>query len=195
VPHIHFAYSRVYEEILEQKNLSRRERVSRYLKARAYIAKLEKLWRPIEGKVFSLMSDTAGIAWQEDHVICYAVHDTVPFADPLTVPMKGRTPDYFIDTMVHELLHRLLGSPDQSHIKHAWEWAFGRWRKESFTTQVHIPLYAIHALIYLKLFGEDRLRRDMKKISKVYNYRRAWDIVLDEGPELLVAEWKRRVML
>lgn len=192
MPHVHFAYSRVYEEILEQRNLSSKERTRRLAHVRSYIRRLESLWRPIERKVFALMADTAGIAWQEDHLTCYIVNRSVPFADPLTVPIYKRKPDQFIDTMVHELIHRLLGSPDQKHIRIAWDWVFGRWKKESFTTLVHIPLYAIHALIYLRLFGEDRLRRDAKRLQGAYNYRRAWDIVLAEGPELIVAEWKRR---
>lgn len=192
MPHIHFAYSRVYEEILEQRNLTARERTRRLRRVRAYTARLERLWRPIERKVLALMSDTAGIAWQEDHIVCYIVNRCVPFADPLTVPLQGRSPEQFIDTMCHELIHRLLGSPDQRHIRIAWDWVFGRWSRESFTTQVHIPLYAIHALIYLRLFGEERLRRDMRSVAGIHNYRRAWDIVMAEGPELIVAEWKRR---
>jgi len=45
----------------------------------------------------------------------------------------------------------------------------------------------------MKFFGEGRLRREIDSVYDLPDYRRAWDIVMEQGAEDIVREIRSRI--
>jgi hypothetical protein len=56
-------------------------------------------------------------------------------------------------------------------------------------------LHAFHSHIYLKFFDEERLKQDIKRVKKLKDYRKSWEIVEREGYEKIINEFVKRVRL
>jgi hypothetical protein len=78
-------------------------------------------------------------------------------------------------------------------LRKAWKYIERKYKNESFKTRIHIPLHAIHTHIYLKFFGEERLRRDVEAISFLPDYKRSWEIVQKEGYKKIIQEFVKQV--
>ena len=61
-------------------------------------------------------------------------------------------------------------------------------------TKNHIFVHALHKEIYLKLFDEKRLKRDIEKCQKHEDYKRAWEIVEKEGYKNIIKEFRMRII-
>jgi len=72
-----------------------------------YIKKVEKLWRKEEKKVLQELIRITYLKWRAKSITCYIVGRCKPFSDPLTMPVYEKCPDYFIDVLIHELIHNL----------------------------------------------------------------------------------------
>ena len=196
-PKIDFEYSWVYDDnwkkcirIYEKK----KEPYPSYSKIISYIAKVEKLWRINEKKILNELSRVSGLKWKSKAIKCYVVGRCIPFSDPLTMPVYLKHPDFFIDMLIHELIHQLFtqkGNSEKS--KKAWDYVYGKYKKQSITTKIHIPLHAIHSHIYLKFFNKKRLEDDIASFKSLPDYRKSWEIVQKEGYENIIREFKKRV--
>lgn len=197
-PKIIFKYSWIYDQ-------NWKEWVKLYIKkgekcqypdpqeVQNYIKKVEKLWSRQEKKVLEEISKASGLKWKEKTIICYVVGNCVSFSDPLTL-RAYEEPDYFIDVLVHELIHQLFiqeGNLEKS--AKSWEYLENKYRSESFNIRVHIPVHAIHWHIFLKFFGQSNLDREIKKTNEYADYKKAWDIVRQEGYENIIKEFKGRI--
>ena len=60
-------------------------------------------------------------------------------------------------------------------------------------TNSHILLHAVHKEIYLRLFDEKRLKRDIKKCQKYKDYKRSWEIVEKEDYENIINEFRKGI--
>ncbi|MCD6177791.1 hypothetical protein J7K03_00815 [bacterium] len=194
IPQVVFKYSLVYDEVLrflkkkkKKKKISRREIV-------AYIKKINKAWKVYERKVFKEIASVLQLKWEEKFIPCYIVTETkLCFSDPLTI-FKHKKQDLFIDILVHELIHRILSSLGNfQRCKKAWEYIEKRYKKKSKKTKNHIIVHAVHKHIYLGLFDEKRLRRDVKRAQKFKEYKEAWEIVQKEGYQNIINEFVKRI--
>jgi hypothetical protein len=100
--------------------------------------------------------------------------------------------DYFIDTLVHELIHQLFAQNSEK-LRKAWKYIGRKYKKESFRTRIHIPLHAIHTHIYLKFFGKERLKRNVEIMSSLPDYKRSWEIVQKEGYKKIIQEFVKQI--
>ncbi len=196
IPKIIFKYSWIYDQNWKEWIKIYKRKKGRYPSTKQilnYIEKVEKLWRKDEKKILEELSKVSGLKWRSKIIYCYVVGRCIPFSDPLTLSLYDKL-DYFIDVLIHELIHQLFtqrGNMDKS--KKAWNYINRKYRKESHTTRIHIPLHAIHSYIYLKFFDKKRLSRDIKRISFLPDYKKSWEIVEREGYEKIIKEFKRRV--
>ena len=78
-------------------------------------------------------------------------------------------------------------------MKKVWEYFKRKYKKESFTTKIHIPLHALHSHIYYKFFNEKRLKRDVKEMSQLPDYKKSWQIIQEEGYQNIINEVVKRV--
>ena len=108
----------------------------------------------------------------------------------------NREPDVFVDTLTHELLHRLLtdntSAPYETMLTDEWQKLFGK--NHTFGTLVHIPGHAVHKAIYLDILKEPkRLKRDIAENNK-YNatdYINAWDYVEKHGYKEIIKQLQK----
>lgn len=194
-PKIIFRYSWIYDEMWKETIKDKKE-IRNYpspKKILNYIKKIERLWQEYEKKIFSELSKITGLKWKSEYIPCYIIGQHHPFSDPLTMPVYKRQ-DWFIDTLIHELIHQLFiqnGNIQQS--KKAWAYIFRKYRKQSHTTAIHIPLHAIHSHIYLKFYGEKRLKRNIRIMNAYLDYRNSWQIVQKEGYQNIIQEFIKRI--
>lgn len=193
-PKIIFRYSWIYDQnwkkwikLYDKKN----KKYPTYKEIQNYIKKVEKLWWKDEKKILMEFSKVMGLKWREKTVTCYVVGECRPFSDPLTLGIYKK-PDYFIDVLVHELIHQLL-IQNEINNRNVWKYFHEKYKADLFNTRIHIPVHALHWHIFLKFFGKKRLKREIRVVSKALDYKKAWDIVEKEGYENIIKEFKKRV--
>lgn len=158
-----------------------------------YSSKIEKKWRKVERKILKELAHVTGLNWRVEKIPCYLVGKCIPFSDPLTMHISYKTDEEFIDVLTHELIHQIfIQRGNYKRSKKAWNHIDGKYKGESFTTRVHIPLHAMHTHVLLKFFGEKRLEREVKW-SKHPDYRKSWKIVDKEGYKNIIREFASRV--
>jgi hypothetical protein len=138
------------------------------------------------------LSRITDLKWKSKYIDCYVVGKCRPFSSPLTIPIYKNYMDYFIDVLIHELIHNLFIQNNRETIK-AWQYFDKKYDKETKKTRTHIVLHSIHSYIYLKFFGEKRLKRDMEWISHLPDYRKSWKIVQKEGYKNIISEFVERI--
>ncbi len=187
MPKIIFRYSWIYDQIWK----GNKKKYPSQRKILDYIKEIEKLWKRYEKKILSELSKISHLKWKSKFIYCYIVGRCKPFSDPLTIPVY-KNKNYFIDVLTHELIHQLF-IQNLRQSKKAWAYIFKKYKKESHTTKIHIPLHAIHTHIYLKFYGEKRLNRDIKLISFLRDYKKSWEIVQREGYQNIIREFTKRI--
>lgn len=192
-PKINFKYSWIYDRNMEE--WSKSYRTGKYplpKETLAYIKKVEPLWRKHEVAILKELAKVTSLSWKEKTITAYVVGSCRPFSDPLTLRLYKEQND-FIDTLIHECIHQLF--IQEGNIK-KWEKGWGyvarKYKKESRTTRIHIPLHAIHEHIFQKFFDEKRLRREIDSCTKNKDYRQSWVIVQKEGYKMIIQEMKER---
>ena len=141
----------------------------------------QKAWRPYRQKILQGMTETIGLYFRQGIIDVYIAPWFNAFSDPMIIGVM-REPDEFIDTLTHELIHRLLTDnttiPHETKLLSEWQNLFGK--NHSFSTLVHIPVHAIHKSIYLDVLdAPNRLKRDINGNKKfnATDYVKAWDYV------------------
>lgn len=155
----------------------------------------QKAWRQYEKKIMEGMTDTLGLVFRQNTVDVYIAPWFRAFSDPMVIGVM-QEPDLFVDTLTHELIHRLLTDnttiPHETMLLKPWQNLFGK--NHSFGTTVHIPVHAVHKAIYLDVLQEpNRLKRDIanSKKYKAKDYIDAWDYVDKQGYKEIISQLKK----
>lgn len=197
VPEIIFKYSWIYDSNWRKWITLYKHNKGKYPDSEEtldYIKKVSSLWKKYDKKILSELSKVTRLKWKKKMIKCYIVGKCVPFSDPLTLPVYKYKEDYFIDVLIHELIHQLFTQEgNMEKAKNAWRYITKKYRKETHLTRIHIPLYAIHSHIYMKFFNKKRLGRDVKYISFLPDYKKSWEIVQREGYKNILNEFTRRI--
>lgn len=193
-PKVIFRYSWIYDENWKEwiklyKNKSRDLSIERILK---YIQDVEKDWRKIEKSIMKELSKVTHLKWHEN-INCYVVSNCIPFSDPLTLRVYDKKYK-FIDVLIHELIHQIFAQGNNLQItENSFKHFEEKYPKENFNTIIHIVLYAVHKHIYLKFFGEKRLKEDQEFLKDIETYRKAWEIVEKEGYKNIIDQFTKRL--
>ncbi|MEK6928574.1 MAG: hypothetical protein AABW65_01290 [Nanoarchaeota archaeon] len=197
IPHIEFRYSWIYDQNMREWSKSMKfgqEKYPNQQKVMEYIPKVERLWRKKEKTILKELSKISKLSWKEKKIICYIVGRSLPFSDPLTLPIYQKHINRSIDVLVHELIHQLFtqeGNTEKS--EKSWNYIWRKYKKYSIRTKVHVPLHAIHEHIYKKFFDERRLKIEIWITKNYPDYKNAWDIVQKEGYKNILQEWRSRI--
>ncbi len=199
IPKIEFEYSSVYDEHWKKyleiyykayKDPKTKIIIDHYPtkeKIMNYIKKIKPLWKKEERKILNKISELTKLEWKEEKIKVYMVGKCVPYSDPLTMTFYKNNND-FIDVLTHELIHQIQSQNSKTY--HKWAlYVEKRYKKESPLTRRHILLHAVHKELYLKLLGKSRLNRNLKKSVKK-SYKRAWEIVENEGYENIIKKFR-----
>lgn len=196
IPKVIFRYSWIYDQNWRVWIKNYKKNYGKYPSTKevlSYIKKIDKLWKKEEKIIFRELSKITKIKWNEKIIKCYVVGRCIPFSDPLTISLY-KYPDYFIDVLTHELIHRIFATKENfQKSKKAWDYINKKYKKEIWNTRVHIVIHAIHKHIFLKFFGEKRLKREIKIMGKFPEYKRAWDIVQKEGYQNIINEFREKI--
>lgn len=195
-PRIEFVYSDIYDEIWEQwwYDYGWAKRTGKpYPKPKhtiSYIRQINPTWRRQEKKITKEIAKVTGFGWKRSKITCYVVGGCRPFSDPLTLrPYKN--PNDFVDLLTHELIHEIFSQNKNSkRYRRAERYVERKYKNESERTRDHILLHAVHAQIYIDLFGEERMKRDMALVKSFKDYRRSWGIVTRDGYKNLINKMK-----
>ena len=192
IPRIIFRHSHAYDQIY--KDISRIKNYPNEKEIVSYIKKIQKIWNKISKKVLKELESITKLEFKKDEITCYVVGKSVPFTDPLTIPIYRQEYNYFIDTLIHELIH-ILFTQEENLIKtkKAWQYIFNKYKKETFDTKIHIPLHAVHTHIYTVFFSMERLEHDIIELFNLRAYRRSWEIVNKEGYKNIINEFTKRI--
>ena len=192
-PKIVFKYSWIYDQTWKEGLIGKKSK--KYPSSRRilnYIKKVEKLWRKEKKRVLLELSKITHLGWKSKVIYCYVVGRCRPFSDPLTMPIYEKYPDYFIDVLTHELIHQLF-IQNEKELEKSWHYIWRKYKRETDNTKIHIPLHAIHSHIYYKFFNEKRIKRDIKFISFLPDYKKSWQIVQKEYYQNIINEFVKRV--
>lgn len=192
IPKIIFRHSHSYERIY--KDISRAKNYPKETEVVLYIKKIQKMWDKIGKHILKELEGITRLEFKDDEIPCYVVGKAIPFSDPLTIPIYKQEPNYFIDTLIHELIHILFTQKGNlSRARKSWKYIFSKYKKETFDTKIHLPLHAVHTHIYRKFFSQERLEHDIIELFNINAYKRSWEIVNEEGYPHIIEEFVKRI--
>ncbi len=197
-----------YPEIRIQDGWLIRESASRYLhelwgkdkhlatddEMQKIVEAYKKAWQPYETKIMKGLCEVTGLEFYQNTVDVYIAPWFRPFSNPMVLGVVHE-PDYFVDLLTHELIHRLI--TDNKTIPYE-TWFLDDWKKMfgediELHALIHIPVHAIHKAIYLDILNEPkRYERDVEESNKydAKSYLTAWDYVEKYGYKEIIAKLK-----
>lgn len=137
-------------------------------------------WKGYGENLLRGMCEKLGLHFCQNVIDVYIVGRAIPVSDPMVLGIRHK-PDYFVDVLTHELLHRLL--TDYAEEGDLWEivdeWYLTEWR----IVKAHILVHAVHAHLFLDVLKQPkRLVREIEASETLPpGYKRAWDLVFAEG--------------
>jgi hypothetical protein len=152
-------------------------------------------WQPYESRILSGMTETLGLSFRQNIIDVYIAPWFSAFSDPMVIGVTKK-PDIFVDTLTHELIHRLLtdntATPYTAPLLPEWEKLFGK--QPTIVQLVHIPVHAVHKAIYLDILREpSRLQRDIKNNEEygAVDYIEAWSYVEKHGYKTIIRKLRK----
>lgn len=145
-----------------------------------------KAWKKYESDILTGVCELYDLEFYQNLIDVYIAPWFNAFSDPLVIGVIY-TPDGFVDTLAHELLHKLFTTNNKflmgegTELGDEWKRLFGK--EHDFKTLVHIPVHAGLKAIYLDILKEPkRLKRDIafcKKSEDTWGkpYVQAWEYV------------------
>lgn len=153
---------------------------------------IEHIWNRHSKKILTEIAKVTGLKWKRMEIIGYvSEHSPYDFSNPLTIHAR-KNDKHQIITITHELIHTIL---DDNSTRVKWPWSknsriYNKYRRESYNTKLHIPIEAIMKLTFENVFGENAEKYlkwerwwERTKVKRSKPYKRAWEIMLKEGPE------------
>ncbi|MFA7170532.1 MAG: hypothetical protein WC180_00920 [Candidatus Paceibacterota bacterium] len=195
IPKIEFCNSRIYDEKWREYFTALKKEYPPYKTLAGKIKKIEKAWEKDGEKILREIEKSSGLKWQEKKIQCFVVGRSIAFSYPLTIMVYDDYPiDYVVDVLTHELIHQIfIQNGKQGELYKAWTYFYRKYKAEEESTIIHIPVHAIHYQVFMKLFDENRLRREIDYAKKYPDYKRAWEIVMEKGAENIIEEFRKRV--
>ncbi len=182
----------------ESQKLATGEKMATYEQYEEWTAAYRKEWKKHEAKILPAMQNVLGLEFHHNTLDVACAPFFIPKSWPLIIGFT-REPDFFVDTVTHELAHVLLTDnnimsildPNRSRdLVKPWEKMFGD--NHDFTCLVHIPVHAMLKYIYLDILKEPkRLKRDIKWSQKHPPYAAAWKYVEDNDYKKILADLKK----
>jgi hypothetical protein len=160
-------------------------------KVNMFLNKIRLWWKEEGTSILKEMIAVTGLEWRAPQLNCYIITENHAFSDPLTMHCIDDK-NKFIDLLTHELIHNLIGD-NLEKVKPITEYIFKKYKDEEVITVYHVWLYAIHSHIFLKLYGEKRLKAHFNNIIDP-PYKRAIKLVQEKGHVKILSEFKKMII-
>lgn len=194
IPKITFRYSWIYDG--HAREYARSQKVKHIVSiatVQRFRERLERAWRPHERDVLHAIARVTGLPWGEREIMIYVRCRGRDFSDPLSIRYH-RSLIGGVDVLTHELIHRNVAyTSHQQAMRRARNVLARRHRGESESTRIHILIHAVHAVVFRRCFSEARLRNEIRHMQSFEDYRRAWEIVQEEGAEEILIRFRAMV--
>lgn len=154
----------------------------------AIAKKYEEWWRSESDAILRSMTDILGLQFHQSEIDIYVVPWFNAMSDPLIIGPAFSTKDELVNTVTHELLHRLLTENTITDYTYdyltGWKELFG---DLEFNALVHIPVHAIMKKIYLdKIDRPDLVDLDKQMVKDNQPYVDAWAYVDEIGYDEII---------
>ena len=156
-----------------------------------------EIWHRHGSGILDAICRILGLEFYRDVIDVHIGQYFIPQSDPIIIGIQ-KTPDIFLDTLTHELIHVLLldnqlvqtaGKDRDLMLGSRWQLLFGD--GHSFNTVVHIPVHAVLDRVFTEYFGDvSRRDRDIENVRTFKDpaYSLSWDYVVREGAEKIVEQ-------
>ena len=158
----------------------------------------EEWWRPHGEKILTAMVNVLGLQFNQTEIDVYIVPWFNAISDPMILGPAFKTQNEVVNTLTHELLHRLL--TENTITDYAYDYLSG-WKELfgdlEFNTLVHIPVHAVMKKLYLEdIARPDLLELDRRMVKDNQAYVDAWEYVNTNGHEQIIDKltgWYRSI--
>lgn len=190
IPAIEFRYSWPYD----QENRLRftdplypsREKIT------DYIQEASAAWRPRRRTLLNSIARVSGLPWREEMITCYVVGRGLPMSDPLTLPVYEGHVGLFQQRLVHELIQRTLMHEKNLKARSMfWEGMMRELSEDGVKVSYMVPANAIFSELHSRYFEPDDFVSRESLMSRNLDYRRAWEIVKELGPPIIIERFRR----
>jgi len=162
---------------------------------------VKNLWEKsnIDNRIVLKLIEVLGIAPSYDlefYVLGKGITaGSVPLLLPLYKEEKLWSDEWFIDTIIHELIHRFCASPREEHYetKEYWKYLRETYKELSIITQNHLIVYAVLKKVLPVVFTEEQIK-DIRSYEITPEYKQAIDLVEEKGADFFIQEFKDKVI-
>lgn len=142
--------------------------------------KYEEWWRPHNDKILHGLCDTLDLEFRQNVIDVNVAPWFNPISDPMVIGPAFKSEDALVNTITHELIHRLLTDNTSVPYDHDfladWKKLFGE--SHDWNTLVHIPVHAVMKKLYLDVIDRpDLLAFDIEDVKDNPPYAAAWSYV------------------
>ena len=172
-----------WKDWVEPTEIEVKERVKKY----------KEEWAKYEKKIIEGICEALGLNFSQNIIDVHIVSgNDRQFSNPVVIK-SGLKPDEFIESLSHELIHRLFSDNVQNVV--AGKIFLEMFPDENELARNHIITHAVLKFIYLDVLKEkERLAKNIERSSKSSfpEYPRAWKIVEEKGYRELINYFKER---
>lgn len=158
------------------------------------VKEYNQAWSEYEDKVIPAICQLLDLEFKQNIIDIYIAPFSNSISDPMVISTKYTT-ERFIDTIIHEIIHRLLTDNTKMPLKNNerllshWKPLFGE--EYNFVTLVHIPVHAVLKYIFIDVLNEpSRFERDVETTKKYEAYKLAWSHVNDNDYKQIIEQVK-----
>lgn len=146
--------------------------------------KYEEWWRPFNDPVLKGISKLLKLSFKQNIIDVNVAPWFTPISDPMVIGPIFKTQDDILNTLSHEMLHRLITDnttyPYDFDFLAEWQTMFGK--DHARNTLIHIPVHAVMEALYRDVLNRpDLIDLDKKQTSSYKAYKDAWVYVEKVG--------------
>jgi hypothetical protein len=146
----------------------------------AIVEKYRQWWAPHNDKVLHGVCDIFDLEFRQNIIDVNVAPWFNAISDPMVIGPAFKSEDDLVNTLTHELLHRLLTDNTSTDYEHDfvtdWKNMFGD--EHTKTTLVHIPVHAGMKKLYLDVIHRpDLLALDIEDMRSNPDYAKAWGYI------------------
>ena len=157
------------------------------------IEEYKKEWSKHEAKILNGICAIVGLTFKRNAIDVYIVSGNPRQLSSPIVIKSGFSPDEFVDSLTHELIHALLQDNGSRVPISIWDEMFP---EETNSVKSHVVLHSVLKYVYLDILKDgERLERNIDNSKKhdTTDYLRAWEIVEKEEYIEIIKKFKSKI--
>lgn len=153
---------------------------------------LSRVWKKEEKKILNGLKKITSLHFLQNYIDVFLIDPNTSrsISHPIILGTGGSN-DKFIRIFSHELIHKLTWDNTSSV---DWHTKIEKmFREESKLTAYHIMVHAILEALYTNILKKpEQIIEDIKMCEKMPEYKRAWEIVKEEGYQNIINKLKSK---